>query len=35
MDEFDLVLAKIIETGYVDEDSLLEEAKKVNAQSNC
>jgi hypothetical protein len=32
MDEFDLVLAKIIETGYVDEESLLEEAKKLNAQ---
>ena len=30
IDELDLVLAKVIETGYVDEDSLLEEAKKVN-----
>jgi hypothetical protein len=32
LDEFDIVLAKIIETGYVDEESLLAEAKKVNAQ---
>ena len=31
-DEYDLALADVIETGYVDETVLLEEAKKVNAQ---
>ncbi len=32
MDELDLILAKIIEQGYVEEDCLLREARKVNAQ---
>jgi len=32
IDEFDLELAKVIETGYVDEGSFLEAAKNTNAQ---
>ena len=30
MDELDLVLAKVIETGYIDDESLLAEANKIN-----
>jgi hypothetical protein len=32
IDEFDLALANVIETGYIDEGSFLEGAQKVNAQ---